>query len=150
VQADRTPPHDLSLERSVLGSMMLDNSIIPEVMDAIKEPAVFHSSRHQKVFNGITVIHASGDPVDLVSVREYLKKKNQLETIGGTIYLTELTEAVVSTSNAPQHSMILHEKYLLRLTITRCNEILTDCYDPKEDVAHIIERAEMLVLLGQR
>ncbi len=135
----------MDIEKQVLGSMMLDANTVIDVCDVITH-GVFYSSRHQKIFKAITDVDRQNKPVDLLTVREALKRMNQLEAAGGSLYLTECVESVISAVNAGSHAKILLEKSLLRKTIQVCDKIVGECYDPRDEVVNIINGAEQAIL----
>jgi len=142
----KIPPHDLDIERAVLGAMMLEKEAVSSVLEIIPAPEILYSSRHQKIFQAILNLDSRGDEADLITVSEELKRMNQLESIGSSLSLTECTESVISTVNVQQHAKILLEKSLLRKTIQVCDKIINECYDPRDETFNIIDKAEQEVL----
>lgn len=139
-------PQAQDVERAVLGAMMLDRDAISKVVEILDESA-FYSSKHQKIYQAIVRLDEQGDaPPDLLTVTEELKRANQLESIGSTMYLTECTESVVSTANVQHHAGILLEKAILRKLIQVCNHIIGESYDPRDQAFTILDRAEQAIL----
>src|SRR5207245_365523 len=106
--ATQLPAHDREAERSALGSMLRNNSVIPEVVNIVRAEH-FYVFAHQKIFEGITALVGRGYPVDAVLMANYLKDKHLVEDIGGYAYLTELWDAAPSIANAKYYAQIVRE-----------------------------------------
>jgi len=141
---DRVPPQSLDAEMAVLGSMMIDNDCIGKVVE-ILEPSHFYRTVHQKIFSAALTLYEKDEPVDLITLSEELKRLKILEEVGGTYYLTELTETVPSSANVEYHARIVLEKYLMRKLIEEAAGIARDCYEAEEDVYHILDRSEQRI-----
>src|SRR6056297_2478604 len=89
-QAGRVPPQATDVEMSVLGAMLIEREAIPKAIEVLP-PEAFYSSKHQKIYESILNLFERGNPVDLVTLTEELKRRDALEEIGGAYYLTELT-----------------------------------------------------------
>ncbi len=137
----RIPPQDLSAEVSVLGSAIIDRDCIGEFVQLL-EPDCFYLYDHQLIFKAIHSLFESNKPVDLVTVRDELSKRDQLEQVGGVDYLVRLAEAVPSAANAAYYANIVLEKALLRNLIRVTNEINTSAYDGVGDTSELLEDAE--------
>jgi replicative DNA helicase len=102
----RMAPHARELEEAVLGAMMLERDKISEVSDVLSERH-FYAPENKIIFNAI--IHLTNQPnsvVDLLTVHNYLKSNNELELIGGSYYLAQLTNKVTSAANIGYHRRI--------------------------------------------
>jgi replicative DNA helicase len=141
---DLVPPQALDAEMAVLGSMLIDNECIGKVVEILSSFS-FYRTAHQKIFSAATLLFEKNDPVDLITLSEELKRQNLLEELGGTYYLTTLTETIASSANVEHHARIVQEKYLLRKLIEEAAGIAKDCYDAQEDVFHIIDRSEQRI-----
>lgn len=137
----RVPPHSLEAERSVLGSMLLEKEAIIAGTEIIKEDDFYYDA-HRVIYEAITSIYSRDEPVDLITLSEELKKKNQLESIGGTSYLGELSDEIATTANIRYYCDIVEEKSILRRLIKASNEIIAKGYDGDEEIGNIIEMAE--------
>src|SRR5262245_14440202 len=106
---DRVPPQSREAERCVLGSMLRDNAVIPDVINIVRADN-FYFDAHQKIYTGIERIFDDGKPVDLVLLAEHLRAEKQLEDIGNYAYLAELWEAAPTAANAEYYARIVREK----------------------------------------
>jgi replicative DNA helicase len=144
---DRLPPHSRDAERSVLGSTLRDNAVIDDVIQVVSRAENFYLDAHQKIFNAIkTLRHDRNQPVDLVTLAEYLKEQKHIEDIGGYAYLAELWDASPTAANAVYYAKIVRDKALIRHLIHASTEILRDAYDQSAPADELLEGAERKVL----
>lgn len=137
----RIPPHSIEAEQSVLGSMILDREAIVTSIEILRAED-FYKEAHSEIYESITNIFAKDEPVDLITLSEELKKRNTLESIGGIMYLANLSEGVATTSNIKYYCEIVEEKSTLRKLIKASNEIIAKGYEDEENIENIIESAE--------
>ncbi|KPJ58602.1 MAG: DNA helicase, partial [Planctomycetes bacterium DG_23] len=107
----RVPPQDLGAELAVLGSILLDNEITGEVLQTLRVHD-FYRSDHRQIFGSLVELYDANQKVDLVILRNYLKKKGTLDEVGGVTKLTELVEATPTAANAVYYAGIVKEKAL--------------------------------------
>jgi len=142
---DRQPPHNDDTEAAVLGSCIL----VPEALDGalgILRKDDFFRGSHQRVFEAIADLHARNQPVDLVTVQDWLAARGLLEAVGGPVGLTGLTDKVASASNVEAYARLVKEKAKLRRLISVCAQITQDCYANTENAAQVVDAAENQVL----
>lgn len=139
----KVPPHTSEVERTVLGSMLIDVNALDTAMEVLTEDC-FYSTAHRKIYNCIKdlYMHDSGSGVDIVTIAEQLRKKKWLESAGSEVYLSELVESVATSANIGAHLKILEEKSNLRALISAAAEISTECFNPDADAKHVVDRAE--------
>jgi replicative DNA helicase len=142
---DRLPPQSREAERSVLGSMLRDNTVIGDVVQVIRVES-FYLDAHQKIFNAITGLYDRGHPVDLVVLAEVLKEQKFIEDIGGYAYLAELWDAAPTAANAEYYARIVRDKAIVRNVIHAGNEVLRDAYDQAMPADELLESAERKIL----
>lgn len=142
--AERVPPQAVEVEMAVLGAMMLEKEAIGKALEYLDE-ACFYKDAHRKIFQAIIALEEGNEPVDLLTVSEELKRRKQLEEVGGTFYLTTLLEGVVSAANIEYHAKIVLEKAFLRKLINTASQIIAESYEAAEDVQLILDRAENLI-----
>lgn len=138
---DKLPPHNVEAEQAVLGAMLLNERIVPDIVDSIR-PELFYKSAHQKIFSVMSAIFNKGRNVDIVTVANELKTKGELESVGGNLYLSKLVENVPSAANAAAYGRIIKEKGILRQLINSAYDIVNICYEPHSDVGQLIDEAE--------
>ena len=114
-QAGRVPPQAVDVEQSVLGAMLIEREAIPKAIEILPSEA-FYDGRHQRIYQAILGLFERGNPVDLITLTEELKRRGDFENIGG-YYLSELTTRVASAANVEYHARIIAEKTLLRQMI---------------------------------
>ena len=113
LEKGKIPPQALDLEIVVLGALMIDKKGVDEVID-ILSPDVFYKDQHKHIFEAIRILFEEGQPVDLLTVSEQLKKMAKLEAVGGDYYLIQLTQKVASSAHIEYHARIILQKYILR------------------------------------
>jgi replicative DNA helicase len=107
------PPHSIEAEQFVLVAVLIDKEIIPQIL-AVLETDDFYREEHQAIFQAVLDAVADHNPVDILSVSEKLKKRDQLEFIGGIRYLANLSTSVPNTANAFYYAKKIREKAILR------------------------------------
>jgi len=137
-------PQSDEAEQAVLGSMLVSKDAVSKTIQWLK-PESFYKESHIKIFSAMLSLFDSGDPVDTVSVIDALKKKKQLESVGGTYYITGLVDSVPTTAHIERYSKIVLEKALLRRLITISHDIAKDAYDDSQDVADILDNVEQSI-----
>ena len=135
------PPQNLVAERSVLGSVLLENHAIDEIADILR-PEHFYSDIHQSIYAAILRLHEANRRSDIVTLAEELDARLQLEDIGGAPYLIEILETVPHAAHAKYYAEIVRDKWIQRSLTNVCTEILRDCYDGSDDTADVLQRAE--------
>jgi replicative DNA helicase len=137
----KVPPQAIDMEEAVLGAIMLEKEAVITVLDILK-PESFYKDAHKKIFKAITDINLREYPVDLYTVTEELRAHQELESVGGPVYLTQLTSKVVSAANVDYHSRIVAQKYIQRELIRVSTEIQTRSFDDTYDVTELLDYSE--------
>ncbi len=140
----RIPPRNIEAEQSVLGSILVDNEAIPAVLEIIRRDD-FYKESHRVIFNAATEIFEAGEPVDLVTVSERLRKSESLEAVGGIDYLTDIAVAVPTTANVKHYARIVWEKSVLRKLIKGASDIVNMGFEARDEVAYVLDRAEQTI-----
>jgi replicative DNA helicase len=143
---ERLPPHSREAERCVLGSTLRDNTVIPDVIQIISGPESYYLDAHQKIWQAIRDLFERAHPVDLVTLAEHLREKQQIEDIGGYGYLGELWEAAPTAANAEYYARIVRDKAMVRHLIHAGTEILHDAYEQSMPADDLLESAERRIL----
>lgn len=139
---DGMPPHNPDAERGVIGGVLRDPQVLPDVLAVVRAES-FYSDAHQKLFAAIASLADESAPVDLVSVCDRLRARNWLADAGGLEYVADLWHAVPTGANVAYHAGLVRDCALLRGLIHAANEILRDAYDrvgPAEEVVALAER----------
>lgn len=141
VPMGKVPPQAVDVEQAVLGGLMLQRDALAKVIDVLK-PEVFYKEAHRLIFEAITQLWGSAEPIDVLTVAQQLRKNGTIEIVGGAYYLTELTSRVASAANIEFHARYVAEKYLLRELIRISGEVQRDAYDESSDVFDLLDHAE--------
>ena len=137
-------PHSEEAELAVLGSMLSSKDAVSKSIQWLT-PDVFYKDAHGKIFSAMELLFDKGEPVDTVSVIDLLKKNKELESVGGTYFVTGLVESVPTAAHVERYSKIVMEKALLRRLITLSHSISKEAYDDSQDVADILDSVEQSI-----
>ncbi len=141
IPADVKPPAAPEIEASVLGAMMIEKEAVPKAIELLTSNS-FYLTEHKKIFEAMVSLFESGEPIDTVTLYEELKKREQLDEIGGAVYLSKLSQNISSAANIEYHAKIILEKEILRGLISSSHEIARAAYDGTEDAFDILDEAE--------
>ncbi len=140
----KIPPQNLEAEQSVLGGILIENSAINKVTE-ILEVNDFYRDAHRKIFNALIDLSERDEPADLITLTNELRKKNQLDAIGGASYLASLIDSVPTAANIEYYAKIVKEKAILRKLIETSTEIITQSYEDRGDVESFLDDAERAI-----
>jgi replicative DNA helicase len=148
-QIERLPPQSLDAEQAVLGALLVSGDGVARIVDIV-EPEFFYRKAHQVIYAAMLDLFDKNEPIDIVTVSQYLKDEGKLDNVGGRQYITDLSLSVATTANLEYYAKVVQEKALLRLLIKAGTEIVSSCYEETEaDVA--LDKAEhMIFSLAQR
>ena len=137
----KTQPFNIEAEISVLGSMLLDNEAINLVTELLRTDN-FYKTSHQYIFDTIVNLYSKNNAVDLVILKDELKKQSLLEKVGGAEYLLELEESVPLASNVEYYAKIVREKTIKRDLITATAKIQQEAYNDSLESDELLDIAE--------
>jgi replicative DNA helicase len=137
----KVPPQAKDLEEAVLGAIMIERSAFDTIVEILK-PECFYVEAHQRIFKAMQSLANKSQPIDILTVAEELRSKEELEMVGGPYYVTRLTNAVVSSANIEAHSRIILQKFIQRELIRISGEIIGDAYEDSTDVFDLLDDAE--------
>ncbi len=142
----RPLPQTDEAEKAVLGAVLIDNSSIHEVLEILL-PDDFYKDAHRKIFQSMIDLEQKSEPIDVLTLYEFLKSKgNLLEEAGGSAYLTYLTELVPSTVNVSHYARLVKDKSILRNIVLTATDIAQTGYDDKVDPEQFLDHAEKAIL----
>jgi replicative DNA helicase len=141
---DRTLPHNLEAERSVLGSILLHNEAFNQAAE-ILDAADFFRDAHRRIFEKMVVLSERRQAIDLVTLKEELARGGEIQEVGGPVYIASLVDGVPRATNVEYYARIIKEKATLRNLIFSANKILSTAYAAEEDVATILDGAEQAI-----
>jgi replicative DNA helicase len=137
----KLPPQARELEEAVLGAIMIEDKAIDEVIEFLLIDS-FYVEAHQKIYRAIKDLYVAEAPIDLLTVSERLKKNGDLEAVGGSYYIAQLTNKVGSAANLEYHARIISQKYIQRMLISSSSEIIRDAFEDSTDVFELLDKAE--------
>jgi replicative DNA helicase len=137
----KLPPQSLDMEEAVLGALMLAKDPVNDVID-ILQPESFYKDAHQKIYSAIKDLFATSQPIDILTVTQELRKKGEIDEVGGPFYISQLTNRVASTANTENHARIISQKHILRELIKISSSVIQKAYDETTDVFDLLDEAE--------
>lgn len=138
---DKTIPHNIDAEQSVLGSMFLTKKALQKALEGLSSEE-FYLDSHSKIFECIKAIDDKKIPVDLTTVTEELNNRHWLEQIGNVDYLAEMINSVPTTANIDEYIKIVSEKALLRKLIDEATSIVKASYTVGSDLGDFLYNAQ--------
>lgn len=141
----KLPPSNIEAEQSVLGAILIDKDAIVRVADLLK-PEDFYLPIHEKVFRTMLELHEKRQPIDILSLTSRLKELGDLEGIGGSSYLADLTNMVPTASHIANYAKIVREKKVLRDLIKTAAEITEDALKESDEVEDLLDLIEQKIL----
>lgn len=137
----RVPPQDIVAEKSLLGAIMINDGVIPEILTILR-PSDFYEKRHETIFGAMSHLYDKHKPIDLLTLTAELKSQKKLKEIGGAGYLTELSNFVPAASHAKAYADIIEKASVRRRLIKAGTEIANKAYDDDAEVDNLIGSAE--------
>ncbi|HYA02270.1 MAG TPA: replicative DNA helicase [Syntrophobacteria bacterium] len=148
--SSRVPPQNIEAEQSVLGGILLDNDVLPGVLEILSGEE-FYRAAHRTAFAGIVALFERSEPCDLVTLTNLLKSHNQLEEAGGASYFASLVDSVPSLANVSHYARIVHEKWLQRSLISSATQIVTSTFGSSLPAEELLDRAEQTIFqIGEK
>jgi len=141
LEIGKVPPQATDLEEAVLGAVMLEKDAILEVID-ILQPDSFYKEEHQKIYSAIIDLASANKAIDLLTVTEELRKKKQIDEVGGPVYITQLTSRVASAAHIEFHARIVAQNFIQRELIRVSSEIQSRAFDESTDVNDLLDFSE--------
>lgn len=140
----RVPPHSQEAEESVLGALLTDPDAFDRIADLVQTDD-FYAERHSRIFAAIAGLCAQARPADVITVTEALRQTGELQRIGGTAYLVELAEKIVTAANVDHYARLVHDKAILRRLIRTSSEILAQAYESRGSTRDFLDKAETAI-----
>lgn len=137
----RMQPRDKDLEEAVLGALMLEKDAYTTVCDILK-PESFYEPSNQLIYEAIQQLGAAQQPIDMLTVTEQLRHNDNLEKVGGPVFISDLTSKVASGAHVEYHARIVAQKYLARELISFASQIESKAFDESNDVDDLLQEAE--------
>jgi len=140
----KVPPNNVEAEQAIIGGILINNDALNQVVDLLT-PEDFYREAHTSLFEGMLELYNSGEPIDIITLSEVLRKKDLLETAGGTDYLASLVEAVSTSAGAAHHAEIVKNLSVRRKLIRQCSVISESCFQNWRETDDLLELAEQSI-----
>ena len=141
VTALRLPPQNIEAEQAVLGAILLDNQALFKALEVIT-PDEFYRPAHRRIFEAMIALSEQNQVIDLVTLTDHLRHAGTLEGIGGSVYLTDLTQSVATAASVTYHTKLIHETGINRALIGVATEIVIHGYEGTKRVDELLDYAE--------
>src|SRR5467141_866135 len=141
LEVGRVPPQALEAEKAVLGATLLSREAVSTAIPLLREESFYHPA-HRKIWKVIVDLFGRSSPVDVVTVGEELKNREELKTVGGLEYLVSLDRFVTTTAHADQYCRLVNEKAVLRKLIQVGDMIVARAYEQREEAPNQVDHAE--------
>jgi replicative DNA helicase len=138
--AGRIPPQSIQAEQAVLCSC-LDSESAMTVALTVLVPADFYHPGHRLIFTAILELSALRNAVDIITVSEHLAKKGELEAVGGTAYISQLSDLMIIRSNVSDYAAIVRQKSMLRRLITSLDEVMKLSFEGEQEANNLVDIA---------
>jgi replicative DNA helicase len=138
---ERTLPHNVDAEKSVLGAILVNNENYYRVLENLR-PEDFYLNGHRVIFGKMVELIERSRAIDLITIQEELVRGSQLESAGGITYLASLLDGMPHLVNIEHYIEIIREKSLLRQMVNSTSKIMAECFDQAEPAEQILDRAE--------
>jgi replicative DNA helicase len=142
--AERTLPHNLEAERSVLGAILVNNdafNLAAQVIDS----GDFYRDAHRRIFDCMVALNERHDAIDFVTLKEQLARAGELDEVGGPAYVASLADGVPRATNVEYYARIVKEKSTLRNLIYAASKIVTNAYEADQESDVILDEAESAI-----
>lgn len=141
VAAGKIPPQSVDAEKSLLGAVLIDDEVLADATEYVRV-GDFYDKRHDVIYSGMMRLYEKHKPVDLLTLTDELKRKKELDLVGGSAYLTELTTYVPTSAHATSYAEIVAQKAVRRRLIKASGDISELGYDEETTTQELLERAE--------
>lgn len=137
----KVPPQSLDAEKSLIGAVLIDDNVLADVSDKLRA-ADFYDKSHETIYASMMRLYEKHKPVDLLTLSEDLQTKDQLDTVGGSSYLTELTNYVPTAAHASAYADLIRTKAVRRRLIKASGELAELGYDEDKSIEELLGQAE--------
>ena len=142
---DKVPPHNSEAEQATLGALLLDwESSISIVLQYLR-PEKFYSLQNQKIFTAMLDLYNEGQQCDILSLKEKLREKGELEAAGGAAYISELTDKVPTSANVEYYAQIVKDQSIRRELIKSASKIVSNSHNDSLDSRSVLEEAQKVI-----
>jgi replicative DNA helicase len=140
----KVPPQNIEAEQAVLAGVLINNDAMNQIVDALS-PDDFYREAHMHLYEGMIELYNKNEPIDLITLSQYLKEKNVLDKAGGTDYLTSLVDAVSTSAGILFHAQIIRDLSVRRKLISQCSVISDACFQNWQPTEELLDMAEQTI-----
>src|SRR5687767_10353613 len=144
IAAERSLPHNLEAERSVLGAILVHNDAFNMAAQVI-DSGDFYRDAHRRIFDKMVALNERNQAIDFVTLKEELGRAGELDDVGGPAYVASLADGVPRATNVEYYAKIVKEKSTLRSLIFSANKILSNAYEADQEADLILDEAESAI-----
>ncbi|MCI5066528.1 replicative DNA helicase [bacterium] len=144
-QHTRIPPNAREAEESVIGAILLDNNAIDMVLEKITAED-FYQPRYRSIFECMRQLHERSQPIDVITLGQQLRSRNELENVGGLEELSRLAASVPSSAHIAYYAKVLKEMAIRRRIIHETAEISQEAFDLSEEIESFLDTTEQRIL----
>jgi replicative DNA helicase len=141
---DKGLPSSLESERSILGAILLDNSVCNQAVEMLRRDEFFLDS-HRRIYEKMIALSERGSPIDFITLTDELRRAGEFEQVGGATYIASLIDGVPRTDSIEHYAKLVKSKAMLRRLITASNQIIARCVEEEDDAIVIVDEAEQMV-----
>lgn len=141
---ERPLPSSPETERAILGSIILDNSLIAQAIEILK-PSDFYVNGHRRIFVAMVVLFETSSEINPILIAEELRRDNSLDSVGGMLFLTNLTYGVPHVNSVKEFAKVVRGKSMLRQLVKVASKITSECLEEEDDPETIFENAEQAI-----
>jgi len=140
----KVPPHNLEAEQAILAGVLINNDAVNQIMDILK-PQDFYRESHIDLFEGMIHLYNNNEPIDLITLSQYLRNKNILDKVGGNEYLASLVDAISTSAGIHYHAEIVRDLSVRRKLIRECSLISESCFQGWQETDELLDMAEQSI-----
>lgn len=144
LEMGKRPPQAIDIEEAVLGALMLEQNAIADIVD-ILIPECFYKDSNKKIYKAISSLAMRHAPVDIFTVADELKKSGDLESVGGPLYLSQLSLKIGAAAHIDYHAKLLLQKYMQRELISISYEVQRDAFDDSVSVDELLDQTQQKI-----
>lgn len=137
----RIPPHDSEAEQAILGAILLDKDIMISLSQAVY-PEYFYEEKNKLIYESMLALYEERKPIDILTLTNSLKKRKVIKEVGGTAYLTDLTNVVPTSANSEHYAQIVKDAYVRRSLIQMGSKMTDRAFEEEKEASEILNEAE--------
>ncbi|MGH9869429.1 MAG: replicative DNA helicase [Candidatus Polarisedimenticolia bacterium] len=141
ITLEKNLPHNLDAEKSILGSILLENRALNQAQELLREDD-FYREGHRRIYRAMSTLRERSAVIDLVTLKNELTRSGDLDGAGGAAYVASLVDGVPKSSNVEHYARIVKEKAVLRGLIDAAHHIQTMCFEGESQVQEVLDEAQ--------